>query len=134
MAIEINQLFDEKEAEIILDQIKNSSIKTYILTVLDESERNAYLSKDLGQKVLIAAAIMDALYNGTSYDIIDPLISGNRDIELNISRHRMINSIGKILVSNSELSQMMAGKKGYSEWRENILKLINRLYRYTNGY
>ncbi|TND08255.1 MAG: hypothetical protein FD123_2510 [Bacteroidetes bacterium] len=113
---------------ILRDNISAESFGTYFQNGIDSE----YLEYDEGAEVIVAAALLDNLLNGTELDSVSEELPGwleaNRGKSLDGLKPLAVQALKKLVAEDSELNELWSeNEEDYPEWKGHITGLIERL-------
>ena len=126
-------IFEDDTAMDFLNELTDSENPLKLMKNALEGARAAkYLEYDGGQSALVAAAITDAILNGTRHAVglqeLDALVAKHKSSEVSPLRSLASAAVRQVLSESSELRELWAENvDDYPKWRENLESLASRL-------
>jgi hypothetical protein len=126
-------LFDDDSALDFLEELTQSKDP---LSLMNRSFASAaaseYLEYDSAQSVLVSAAAMDTLLNGTQHGVdledLDAWLDRNRELSVAALKPLAVSALRRVLSDGSELRDLWSeNAKDYPVWRGAVESLIARL-------
>ena|SRR5271165_7102917 len=127
------KLFDDDSALDFLAELTGAKDP---LTLMRQSfvlaAASKYLEYDAAQCVLVSAAAIDTLLNGTRHgddlEDLDSWVQRNRNLNVASIKALAVAAIGRVLADESELRDLWAeNAKDYPAWRGGLESLATRL-------
>lgn len=130
-------IFDDDTAYEFVDEIKTDA-KEFFKSAFENAIHSDYLEYDQAYMVLVSAAYMDNLINGTlfrtdSHDEVDESnvnLFGTLHKGLNVNdlKPAAVEALQKVIGEGSELNELwIDNEELYPKWKTNIEELMERL-------
>jgi hypothetical protein len=126
-------LFEDDSALDFLEELAEAkdplSLMNHSFTSAAATE---YLEYDLAQSVLVSAAAIDTLLNGTQHGVdledLDAWVQRNPNLNVATLKPLAVAAIRRVLSEGSELRELWSeNAKDYPVWRGGIESLVGRL-------
>jgi hypothetical protein len=126
-------MFDDDSALDFLGELAEvddpASLMRQSFVVATDSD---YLEYDSAQRVVVSAAAIDTLLNGTQHrddlELLDSLVNRNRSLNLALLKPLAVAAIRRVLSEGSELRELWSENvKDYPAWRSGLESLAARL-------
>lgn len=130
-------IFDDDTAYDFDGEIKNDA-RAFFKSSFENVMLSEYLEYEEGHAVIVSAAYIDNLVNGTEYrndneelnDESNVNVFGilHKDLEVEDLKLLAVGALKKVIDENSELNELWAeNEELYPRWKQNILDIIHRL-------
>lgn len=126
-------VFDDDTSYDVLDDLHRSKdVIDYMEKAFKAALEKDYVDYDQGIAVLVCAAAIDAIINGTGYrcdnDEFIKLINRTRGKNLDALKTRAGESLNNVISEMSELNELWSDNEElYGKWKRNIEEMIERL-------
>ncbi len=95
-------------------------------------EAEEYLDYDVGAEIIVSAALIDAILNGTKLDCVtegvDEWLVKHKDDNVQPLKAKAVQALEKVIGEDSELNELWKeNEEDYPEWKGLIEQLIARL-------
>ncbi|WP_158800209.1 DUF4259 domain-containing protein [Pedobacter sp. L105] len=130
-------IFDDDTAYDFDGEIKNDA-RVFFKSSFENAMLSEYLEYEEGYAVIVSAAYIDNLINGTKYKNDNEELNDEsnvnvfgifyKDLEVEDLKLTAVDALRKVIDENSELNELWAeNEELYPKWKQNILDIIYRL-------
>jgi hydroxymethylpyrimidine pyrophosphatase-like HAD family hydrolase len=130
-------IFDDDTAYDFDVEIKNDA-RVFFKSSFENAMLSEYLEYEEGHAVIVSAAYIDNLVNGTKYRNDNEELNDEsnvnvfgilyKDLEVEDLKLTAVDALKKVIDENSELNELWAeNEELYPKWKQNILDIIHRL-------
>jgi uncharacterized protein DUF4259 len=126
-------VFDDDAALDFLAELADSSRPLQLMSnAFEEAQGAEYIEYDLGQSVLVSAAVIDAIMNGTrhaeSLEELDSFVESQKSLEVSPLRKNASAAVRLVLSEGSELRELWSENAAdFPAWRTRLESLAGRL-------
>jgi hypothetical protein len=127
---------DDTACDFIYEIEEAENVRQLFQDSFEEAINADYLEYDAGHAVIVSAACIDGIVNGTKYNSDDEedesdfsrIVAANKDMPLDGLKANAVQALQKVIGENSELNELWSeNEDDYPKWRQNILDLMKRL-------
>jgi hypothetical protein len=126
-------IFEDDAAMDFLAELNESKRPVPLMkAAFDEVPEAEYVEYDAGQRVLVSAALIDTILNGTRHaadlEEVDSFVKKHRTLDVSPLRALASTAIRRVLSEGSELRGLWEeNAEDYSNWSKNLEALAMRL-------